>query len=149
MLRRVRKLLLPGIMLLVLAACSKTETIRHDYTFTGESETWSAEYIQTASEKYIIPKNEDKLVEHESSYKYTFELRYKGEASDLDEMKELIFKFQGKRSGGSSNLEGPVRTEDLRRGSSGSGVNERADSVIKVSVDWDGKSEQFELRVDE
>ncbi|UQZ36215.1 hypothetical protein C2I18_23445 [Paenibacillus sp. PK3_47] len=151
MLKFVRKLLLPGIVLLILTACSNTETqtIRHDYTFTGESETWSAEYIQTAWEKYIIPEDEDKRVEYETSKKYNFELRYKGEQSDLEDIKQLHYKYEGRGGSGSMNMEGPIPAELLKSGASGTGTMLKEDSIIKVNVDWDGKSEQFELRVKE
>ncbi|WP_156118603.1 hypothetical protein [Paenibacillus sp. FSL P4-0081] len=49
----VRALLLPGVMLMLLTSCN-TETTHFNYTFKGESETWSAVYGQTASQKLII-----------------------------------------------------------------------------------------------
>lgn len=149
MLKMIRNLLLPVILMLALTACSHTETqtIRHDYTFTGESETWSAEYVQTAWEKYILP--EDKPAQRETFKEYTFELHYKGDQSDLEEIKMLGYKYEGRGGSESLNMEAPVQTELLKRSGSGTGTMLKEDSVIKVSVDWDGKSEQFELRGDE
>lgn len=141
----VRALLLPGVMLMLLTSCN-TETTHFNYTFKGESETWSAVYGQTASQKLII-KN-DRVKDSETSKRYTFDLHYKGEQSDLGEIKQFKYSYKGTSGGGSRTQEGPVSLDMLHSGGDGTGAFEWEDSVIKVNVEWDGHSEEFELKND-
>ncbi|QUL57284.1 hypothetical protein KDC22_12920 [Paenibacillus tritici] len=140
--KMIRALLLPGLLLLLLTSCN-TETTHFNYTFKGEAETWSAVYKQEASQKLITRRDK---VTSESSKQYTFNLHYKGEPSDLETIKQMKYTYKGRGSGGSQNIEGPVPIGMLKMGGSGSGTIEREDSVIKVTVEWDGKSEEFELK---
>ncbi|WNS45902.1 hypothetical protein [Paenibacillus sp. MMS20-IR301] len=136
-------LLLPAIMLMLLTSCN-TETTHYNYTFRGESETWSAVFEQEASQKLVI-KN-DRVKDSVSSKRYSFELKYKGKQSDLGEIKQLTYKYKGRSGGGSQTMEGPVPVALLKMGGNGSGSFEHEDSVIKVNVEWDGHSEEFELK---
>lgn len=138
----VRALLLPAILLLLLTSCN-TETTHFNYTFKGEGEIWSGVYKQEASQKLITKKDK---VTSESSKQYTFHLKYKGEQSDLEAIKQMKYTYKGKGSGGSQNIEAPVHAGMLKMGGSGTGTIEKEDSVIKVTVEWDGKSEEFELK---
>ncbi|WP_342549331.1 hypothetical protein NST69_11270 [Paenibacillus sp. FSL P2-0089] len=138
----VRALLLPAILILLLTSCN-TETTHFNYTFKGEGDTWSGVYKQEASQKLITKKDK---VTSESSKQYTFDLKYKGEQSDLEKIKQMKYTYKGKGSGGSQNIEAPVLAGMLKMGGSGTGTIEKEDSVIKVTVEWDGKSEEFELK---
>lgn len=145
--KRLRTLLLAGTMLALLTACNTT-TIKHNYTFTGEGELWSAEYIQKATEKFVDKKDQPR--NYETSHNSTLELKYKGEQTDLNKIKS--FKYCFKRSSGETKLtlndiQG-IRKEDLKYVRAGSGTSfEQEDSIIKVEVEWDGQKEQFDLQV--
>ncbi|NOU82407.1 hypothetical protein GC101_26415 [Paenibacillus sp. LMG 31459] len=140
----VRALLLPGVMLMLLTSCN-TETTHFNYTFKGESETWSAVYEQTASQKLII-KN-DRVKDSETSKRYTFDLHYKGEQSDLGEIKQFKYEYKASSGGGGSQtMEGPIPVALMKMSGAGSGSFAKEDSVIKVKVEWDGNSEEFELK---
>lgn len=140
--RSVRTLLLPGIMLILLTSCN-TETTHFNYKFKGESDTWSAVYDQQASRKLILQK--DRVKDSETSNRYSFQLRYKGKQSDLGEIKQLKYGYKATSGSGSQTMEGPVPVELLKISGISNGSIEQEDSVIKVNVEWDGKSEQFEL----
>ncbi|MEK3904023.1 hypothetical protein [Paenibacillus sp. FSL R7-0179] len=138
----LRVLLLPVILLLLLTSCN-TETTYFNYTFKGEGDIWSGVYKQEANEKLITTKNK---VTSESSKRYNLVLRYKGDQSDLETIKQMKYTFKAKHSSGSQTIEGPVEVAMLKMGASGNGSAEKEDSVIKVTVEWDGKSEEFGLK---
>lgn len=144
--KRLGTILLAGMLVILLVACNRT-TFKHNYTYTGEGELWSAEYDQKATEKFVEDK--DQPLNYESKYNYTFELKYKGDQKDLGQIRS--FKYGFKRTSGETkhamnDIQG-VRLDDLRTANSGSGSFEREDSIIKVEVEWDGQKETFDLQV--
>lgn len=141
----VRTLLVGGIMLMLLAACS-SGTLHHTYTFSGEGKHWSAIYSETLTEK-PVKKNGDSTY-YQPSSEYTFQLAYKGQTGDLKDIKNFTFGFDAGGHSSSQTMEGPVRMESLRMQGTGGGLANREDSIIKVSVEWDGHQEQFELLTD-
>jgi hypothetical protein len=141
----IRTLLLCGLMLILNSACS-SGTLYHTYTFSGEGEHWSAIYSETLTEKPV--HSEGKATYYQPSSEYAFQLAYKGKSGDLKKIKKFTFGFDAVGHGSSQTMEGPVRVESLRLEGSGDGLVGREESVIKVSVDWDGQSEQFELLTD-
>lgn len=102
MIKRLSALMLSGIIIVLLAACNTT-TYKHNYTFTGEGKVWSAEYVQKATEKFIDKKGE--RPDYETSQQSTFELKYKGEQTDLDKINSFKYSFKGTSGGGSKTLE--------------------------------------------
>lgn len=141
----LRTLLLAGMMLALLVACNTT-TYKHNYTFTGEGEVWSAKYDQQATEKFIDRKGE--RPDYETWYNSTFELKYKGDQSDLDEIKSFKYSFQGNSGESTKTIEDAMGVKgELKSVHSGSGAYEQEDSIIKVEVEWDGQKEQFDLQV--
>ncbi|MDF9845099.1 MULTISPECIES: hypothetical protein [unclassified Paenibacillus] len=143
----VRTLLLNGfIMVLMLLAGCNSGALHQTYTFSGEGEHWSAIYSETVTEKPVI--SEGKATYYQPSRDYNFQLAYKGEAKALKEIKQFTYGFEALGHGSSQSMEGPVRMESLHMyGSSGGSLN-RGQSVITVSVEWDGQKEQFELQTD-
>ncbi|WP_151734877.1 hypothetical protein [Paenibacillus tengchongensis] len=137
--------MMAGLILLMITACSD-DKLYYNYTFTGESESWSAEYIQKASEKPA--KQDGKDAYYEPTQSYTFELKYKGDPGDLENIKQ--FKYGYKTTGTSTILtqDGPPAAGQLESKGNGE-IILREDAVISVDVEWDGKSEQFELRIGE
>jgi len=146
MIKKLSALMLSGIIIVLLAACNTT-TYKHNYTFTGEGKVWSAEYVQKATEKFIDKKGE--RPDYETSQQSTFELKYKGEQTDLDKINSFKYSFKGTSGGGSKTLEDVegVRKSELKSKRAGSGAFEHEDSIIKVVVEWDGQKDEFELKV--
>lgn len=145
MIKNLRTLLLSGMMFIVLAACNTT-TYKHNYTFSGEGEVWSAKYVQQATEKF----KDDKGVrlDYETWHNSTFELKYKGDQLDLDKIKSFKYSYKGISGGSSKTLEDVVGVKgELKSVSSGSGAYEQEDSILKVEVEWDGQKERFDLQV--
>ncbi|WP_054940121.1 hypothetical protein [Paenibacillus ihuae] len=141
----IRTLLLCGLMLILNSACS-SGTLYHTYTYSGEGEHWSAIYSETLTEKPV--HSEGKATYYQPSSEYAFQLAYKGKSGDLKKIKKFTFGFDAVGHGSSQTMEGPIRLESLRLQGSGDGLVSREESIIKVSVDWDGQSEQFELLAD-
>lgn len=143
--KTARTLLLCGLMLMLLAACSSGK-LYHTYTFSGEGEHWSAIYSETLTEKPVI--SEGKETYYQPSSEYAFQLAYKEGTDDLKKIKNFTFGFDANGHSSSQTMEGPLRLESLRMQGTGGGLANREDSIIKVSVEWDGQSEQFELLID-
>lgn len=137
--------LLLGMMFIVLTACNTT-TYKHNYTYTGEGEMWSAEYIQEATEKFIDKKGE--RPEYETWHNSTLELKYKGDQADLDEIKSFRYSFKGNSGETVRTMEDAEGVKgELKSVRSGNGAYEQEDSIIKVEVEWDGQQEKFDLQV--
>lgn len=146
MIKKLSAFVLSGMMLFLLTACNTT-TYKHNYTFTGEGEVWSAEYVQKATEKFIEKKGE--RPDYETWHNSTVELKYKGEQMDLDKIKSFKYSFErtsGKMTRTIEDAHGVKR--ELKSVRSGSGSSfEHEDSIIKVVVEWDGQKEEFDLKV--
>ncbi|WHY21520.1 hypothetical protein QNH28_11275 [Paenibacillus sp. G2S3] len=146
MIKKLSALILSGMMIVLLAACNTT-TYKHNYTFSGEGDVWSAEYVQKATEKFIDKKGVRS--DYETWFDSTIELKYKGELTDLDKISSFKYSFKGTSGGGSKTLEDVkgVRKSELKSERAGSGAFEHEDSIIKVVVEWDGQKDEFELKV--
>jgi hypothetical protein len=148
MIKRLRMLPLIGMVVFLLTSCNTT-TCKHNYTFTGEGEVWSAKYIQQATEKFIDKQSERQ--DYETWYNSTFELKYKGEQTDLNKIKSFKYRFQGISGGSSRTLEDAKGVHEiqgeLKSVRSGSGAFESETSIIKVEIEWDGQIDQFDLQV--
>lgn len=141
--RKMLRVLLPALVVLLLLTSCNTETTYFNYTFKGEGETWSGVYKQEANQKLITRGDK---VSSESSKRYTFDLKYKGEQSDLGEIKQFKYGYKGTSGSSTRTEEGPVRWSMLHMDGYGNGAFEYEDSVIKVTVEWDGQKEEFELK---
>lgn len=143
----LRILLLSGFIavLMLLTGCN-TGTLHQTYTFSGEGEHWSAIYSETVTEKPAQAKGGNAY--YKASSEYNFQLAYKGDAKDLKKIKQFTYGFEALGHGSSQSMEGPVRIESLHMYGSSDGSLNRGQAPIKVSVEWDGHQEQFELQLD-
>lgn len=145
MIKKLCALMLSGLLFLLLTACNTT-TYKHNYTFTGEGEIWSAEYVQKATEKFI--EKNGQRPDYETSYHSTFELKYKGKQKDLGKIQDFKYSFKGTSGGGSqTSKDVKIFPRELKSERSGSGAFEHKDSIINVVVEWDGQKEEFDLKV--
>ncbi|WP_150275890.1 hypothetical protein [Paenibacillus tepidiphilus] len=139
----LRMFILTGLTLLLITACS-SDTLDYNYTYTGGSESWSAEYIQKASEKPV--KRNGKDMYYERSQSYTFELQYKGSPADLEAIQQFKYGFKTTGSSMTQTLDGPPDADLMKIEGKNLSIL-REDASISVTVEWDGKQEQFELQL--
>lgn len=149
--RKKRKLLLVGIILMVVLTTiimknANRETIKHDYTFVGESENWSGEFVLKGTEVFY---EEDGRLQYDSQNRTEFSVMYKGEVSELATLKKLVVSYDSPAGSGKTEatFDEPPRNTVFSLGrSGGSGAMVKKDDGIEVSVQWDGETETFELR---
>lgn len=145
MIKKLCALMLSGLLFLLLTACNTT-TYKHNYTFTGEGEMWSAEYVQKAMEKFI--EKNGQRPDYETWHNSTVELKYKGEQMDLDKIESFKYSFEGTSGKMTRTIEDANGVKrELKSERSGSGAFEHEDSIINVVVEWDGQKEEFDLKV--
>ncbi|UOQ49829.1 hypothetical protein MUN88_07075 [Gracilibacillus caseinilyticus] len=132
------------LSVVIVVACS--EVTHHDYTFTGESEHWEAEYVYEGTEKR---REEDGVESYSNEMDYEFILTYKGTLEELSPLERLSYSYETTSSGGESTRtfnEPPSKVTFTKRGgSTGSSVMSK-DEVIQVTVKWGEAEELFELR---
>ncbi|MFC5590773.1 hypothetical protein ACFPRA_17880 [Sporosarcina soli] len=133
------------LTVLFLTACSNQEVSDYDYSFTGESEHWVAEYFVQGTEKWG-KKNNSVTYSNESSYIFT--VKYKGTLEELTPVKTLEFAYETIMSSGSKSMEFDEPLTEVvftTSGSSKGGAKVGEDEVIQVHVKWDDAEESFEL----
>lgn len=114
------------LLLTLFTGCNNGNVVEHDYTFQGESEHWSAEYIVEGKGTFTEKEGKTKY-DSEVSSKMT--VTYNGSLEEISSIENLKYEYQSSVSGG------------------GEGVAiENSDELIEVTIQWDGKTEKFELR---
>jgi hypothetical protein len=139
--------ILIALLILIITGCASMETIRHDYVFKGENESWSAELkvkgTGTFSEK-------DGRIKYDSSCDKVFTVTYNKDLSQLSSVKRLEISYESSAGAGKlvedfKSAPPNEKTYVMKSGSKG-GAIENKDEVIKVSINLDGKIEVIELR---
>ncbi|MFC5602399.1 hypothetical protein [Sporosarcina koreensis] len=130
--------------ILILTACS--ETTNNDYTFSGESEHWEAEYAYNGTEKW---GEKDGQRTYSNEHSFRFILKYKGSLEELSSLQKIEYSYETNsgHGGGTEEFAEPPTTGifTLSGGSKG-GAKVHEDAVIKVNVKWDDFEESFELQ---
>ncbi|MDR9857185.1 hypothetical protein RJP21_26665 [Paenibacillus sp. VCA1] len=111
-------------MMVLLAGCLNGSTI----VFTGESNNWLARYE-------VINAN---LEYHQEKLKIT----YTGD--EPSKVGVVKYKYEATGSGGSGETE-LSGYKEIVAGSDGNGAIPQKDSVIHVTVEWNGNKEEMEL----
>ncbi len=141
-------LILISLTLLIFSACTNKEVIKHDYTYTGESENWVAEY--KVDGKGIFTEK-DGRTEYECNEETRLTVTYKKDIEDLSTLKCMKISYESSAGSGSltqNPADGdPVskKTFTLSGGGSGTAI-ENKDETIKVTIDLDGNIETLELK---
>lgn len=139
----LKKIITLLFTIMLLTSCS--ETTINEYTFSGESEHWEAEYIYNGTEKW---GEKDGKVTYSSEDGYEFVLKYKGSLEELSSFQYLECSYETNRGSGTINevfTEPPSTVTFSETGGSKGGGNVAEDEVIKVNVKWDDFEESFEL----
>ncbi|WP_419877537.1 hypothetical protein [Brevibacillus centrosporus] len=141
----MKQMMIVLVLSLLLAACSSKEVVVHDYQFTGESEHWRAVYHVKGTGTFT---EKDHRTHYESESQTNFTLEYKGTLEGLSSVKSLKYQFESSAGGGESTqtFDRPPTTTSFHSSSSAkNGAIETQDETIRVTVEWDGKKESFEL----
>ncbi|WP_409250647.1 hypothetical protein V1502_10745 [Bacillus sp. SCS-153A] len=114
-----------------------------NYTFEGESKNWEAELVFIGEETFI-KNQEGEIDDYTTKTQSDFQLKYKGELSEI--AGSTLFYSYDTGSGGS---EGTRENLDKKvfesHGSSKNGDIVPQDSIVEVTVEWDGGKESFTM----
>ncbi|MGE5702816.1 MAG: hypothetical protein ACM32O_09830 [Clostridia bacterium] len=142
--RRLMLILIVLLGVFVLAGCNSIDTKKHNYTFRGESANWNAELTVEATEVF-----DNKNKKYDTEQNITFMVTYKGDVSELANIKKIDYSYKAEGVGGSSMHDDIVtppkeKTFKLHSGSKG-GALIHEDQVIQGTVTVDGITEHIEL----
>lgn len=141
----MKKRMIVFVLSLLLVACSTKEVVVHDYRYTGESEHWLAVFEVKGTGTFT---EKDQKIHYESESQTNFTLEYKGALEELSALKFLKYQYDTSARGGESTqtFDRPPTTNSFSSSSGGkNGAIETQDETIKVTVEWDGRKESFEL----
>ncbi|WP_044338388.1 hypothetical protein [Rossellomorea aquimaris] len=130
---------LSGVLFCIfLSGCTSSETTNYEYTFTGESEYWEAEYKERGTgETAPFNEVEDELI-----------VTYKGPIEELATTGLLSYSFQSTvdQASVTSTFDQPLKTKRffIQGGSKNRDRTNKGEVVI-VKVRWNGKFENIEL----
>lgn len=134
------------IILLIITGCSNKQVIKHNYTYKGENELWTAEYKVNGTGTFTEKNGK---TEYESNSNKTLIVNYRKDLSELSSVKHLEISYESSAGGGESNLDfdNPPneKTYMLKSGGRG-GAIENKDEIIKVNIAIDGKARTIELK---
>ena len=128
------------------AVLARANTKVNNYTFKGNSDHWSAEYI---TKQIITETTKNDRLSYDTEFNSKFILTYKGDISELRNAKKLVYTDERSTGKGKSEIEftSPPEEKVFTSQQSGKGCSLlSSDEVIKVTVDLDGKKESFNLK---
>lgn len=131
----------------LLAGCKKDDASKYDYEFQGENTSWSASYMEEEGVALVEQEGEK---DDDRWFNHTFKLEYKGDLSDLKNVKHMEIRYSTERGGGSQVADydeddAPTSKTFTLMGGSNSESYFDKDDVIRVEVNRDGNIENFEL----
>ncbi|MFC4558207.1 hypothetical protein ACFO3D_08275 [Virgibacillus kekensis] len=121
------------------------DVYNYEHLFKGESDNWRAEYHVNAEQVFY---EEDDTLKGASESEEVFKLIYKGSLDELAEVNQLEWKYETVAGGGGGTRDFGEHFPDTKvftQYSGGNGAIEPGDQEIKVSVQWDGNTEEFTL----
>lgn len=137
------------LIILVLAGCSKKDVVKHHYTFQGENKSWKATYVEEGEAVFTEHKG---TLDADSWSNYNLEMEYRGQLSDLENVKHIEISYTTGLSSGNmvadyDKGECPKSKTFSLKGGSNSCRSYDKDDVIQAEVNLDGKTESFELKL--
>lgn len=137
-------IILITIMLFMVAGCSNKNVIKHNYTYKGENEFWTAQYKVNSTDTFT--KKDDKL-HYEGNSNDILTVTYKKNISDLSSVKHLEISYKSSAGYGSIGQNSPrKKTYTMTSSSTTGGATENKDEIIKVTINLDGKIQTIELK---
>jgi len=143
---RKANIILILLMLFIVAGCSNKEVIKHNYTYTGENELWTAEYKVNGTGTFT---QKDNKTLYQSNSNSTLTINYKKDLSELSSVKHIEISFESSARAGKLNLnfdDNPPNEKTYMLKSSSGGAIENKDEIIKVTIGLDGKTQVIELK---
>ncbi|MGO0058973.1 hypothetical protein ACTID9_02880 [Brevibacillus fluminis] len=142
------RLIMYLIMLLILTNCSSKETQKHVYSFYGESQHWSAELSVDAIEEF---SKGDVGTNYNSEQTRKFTVTYKGDLSELSNIKKIEYSYQVEGVGGGAYQDDfaspPTQKVFTFESSDKGGAIIGENQVVKATVIVDGVKENLELTI--
>lgn len=146
--KKIVSIIIITVATLIFAGCSNNEIVKHDYTYKGENEIWTAEYKAKGESGFI---NKDGRKIYTSKSDVTITVTYKNDVSELSSVKNL--KITSKSSTGEvSQTEELGEDETLNRknftikNEVKDSLVESKDEIIKVDIELDGKKSTLDLK---
>jgi hypothetical protein len=135
------------IVILIITGCSNKEVIKHNYTYKGENEFWTAEYKVNGTGTFT---ENDNKTSYESKCSKVFTVTYKKDLSELYSVKHIEISYESSAGGGKITEDyddgsSPQKTYTMNSGSTG-GAIENKDEVIEVTINLDGNIQTIELK---
>ena len=135
------------MVILIITGCSNKEVIKHNYTYKGENEFWTAEYKVNGTGTFT---EKDNKISYESKCSKVLTVIYKKDLTELSSVKHLEISYKSSAGGGKITEDyddGPPdqKTYTIKIGGTG-GAIENKDEVIEVTINLDGKIQTLELK---
>lgn len=122
------------------------DVIKHDYTFTGESENWSAAFEVEGEEVFY---EEEEVMKRDRDVQSEFKLTYKGSLDELSSVKELSYGYKTSKSASEVNRTFEDAPLDEKVFTLTGSTLVREDRTIEIFVEWDDQAETFILEATE
>lgn len=135
-------------ILFILVGCSKDEITKHDYTYKGENDLWTAEY-NVKGQSGFIKKGDRQIHTSDSNSKLT--VTYKKDLADLPLVKNFNISYKSSVHDMTNTTKFDKNTaldkktfiiEDTSKDS----PIEKKDETIKVTIDIDGNTQTLDLK---
>ncbi|EDL65749.1 hypothetical protein [Bacillus sp. SG-1] len=114
-----------------------------NYNFVGESENWEAELVFKGEEIFIKDPEGD-INDYNTRTQSDFKLEYKGELSEIAGS-SLSYSYDTGSEGSEGTREDLDKKVIESHGGSKNGSIIPQDSIIEVTVEWNGEKENFIL----
>jgi len=144
---RKANIILIVLMLFIVVGCSNKEVIKHNYTYKGENELWTAEYKVNGTGTFT--KKDDKKY-YQSNSSSTLTISYKKDLSELSQVKHMEISYESSAGASKLNLNfddnPPNEKKYILKSSSVGGAIENKDEIINVKISLDGNTQAIELK---
>lgn len=136
------------ILMFALAGASNHDIIQHNYTFTGENDSWKAEYAADETEMFTESNN---MLHYQNKMNDVLTVAYKNDISNLSSIKYLKITYEtGAGSAGSltENYDsggGPRQIYKFKFAEKG-GMPIKENAIITVTINLDGNVQIIELK---
>lgn len=135
------------LTILLMTGCSNKEVIKHNYTYKGENDSWTAEYKVNGTVTFTEENNYTKC---DSEANKVFTVTYKNDISKLSSAKNVEISYKSSTSAGKITNKyddgDRIQKTYTMQSSSKNGAIENEDDVIEVTINIDGNIEVFELK---
>lgn len=136
------------IILLLVVGCSNNVGIKHNYTYKGENDFWTAEYKVDGTDAFTKKGSKNST---QSRSNTTFTITYKKNLAELSSIKHMEISYESSvnsqkiTNNFNKNNKLNKKTYILKSDSKGTAI-EGKDETIKATINLDGKIQTIELK---